>query len=73
MTEAALAGLWIGLRPDYRCQAGLADGRLVRVLPGWSPQNQFGSLISAVSTAQRLRLPHNRVLRGFVRQQLAKV
>jgi DNA-binding transcriptional LysR family regulator len=70
VAEAALAGLGIALLPDYLCQAGLNDGRLARVLPGWSPQTKFGSLISAVSTAERLRLPRNQVLLGFLRQQL---
>jgi hypothetical protein len=56
--------------PDYLCDDALADGRLQRVLPGWAPQTRFGSLISAVSTAERLRLPRNQVLLGFLRQQL---
>ncbi|MGY0194238.1 LysR family transcriptional regulator [Leptothrix sp. BB-4] len=70
VAEAALAGLGIALLPDYLCQSGLADGRLQRVLPGWTPQTKFGSLISAVSTAERLRLPRNQVLLGFLKQQL---
>lgn len=68
---AALAGLGIAVLPDYLCQQALADGRLVRVLPGWTPQTRFGSLISAVATAERMRLPRNQVLLGFLRQQLA--
>ena len=59
--------------PDYLCQDGLADGRLIRVLPGWSPQTKFGSLISAVSTAERMRLPRNQFLLSYLRQQLAGV
>lgn len=70
VTEAAVAGLGIAMLPDYLCQAGLADGRLVRVLPGWAPQTRFGSLISAVSTAERMGLLRNQVLLGFLRQQL---
>ncbi len=69
VAEAALAGLGIALLPDYLCQPGLTDGRLARVLPGWTPQTKFGTLISAVSTAERLRLPRNRVLLAFLRQQ----
>ena len=71
VAEAALAGLGIALLPDYLCQQGLADGRLLRVLPGWAPQTKFGALISAVSTAERLRLSRNQVLLSFLRQQLA--
>ena len=70
VTEAAIAGLGIAMLPDYLCQDGLTDGRLVRVLPGWAPQSKFGSLISAVSTAERMRLQRNQVLLGFLRQQL---
>ena len=57
--------------PDYLCQEGLADNRLVRVLPGWAPQTKFGTLISAVCTAERMRLQHHQVLLTFLRQQLA--
>ena len=71
VTEAAIAGLGIAMLPDYLCQDGLADGRLVRVLPGWTPQSKFGSLISAVSTAEHMRLQRNQVLLSFLRQQLA--
>lgn len=70
VAEAALAGLGIAMLPDYLCQDGLADGRLQRVLPGWAPQTKFGSLISAVSTAERMRLSRNQVLLRFLRQQL---
>ena len=70
MTDAASAGLGIAILPDYLCQEGLADGSLGRVLPGWAPQPKFGSLISAVSTAERMRLQRNEVLLGFLRQQL---
>ncbi len=71
VTEAAIAGLGVAMLPDYLCQQALADGRLVRVLPGWAPQSKFGSLISAVSTAERMRLQRNQVLLGFLRQQFA--
>ena len=69
VAEAALAGLGIAMLPDYLCQDGLTDGRLVRVLPGWAPQTKFGSLITAVSTAERMRLLRNQLLLSFLRQQ----
>ena len=70
VAEAAFAGLGIAMLPDYLCQTGLADGRLVRVLPGWSPQTKFGTLITAVSTPERMRLSRNQVLLSFLQQQL---
>ena len=69
--KAALAGLGIATLSDYLCQAALHDGRLLRVLPGWTPQTKFGSLITAVSTAKRMRLSRSQILLGFLRQQLA--
>ena len=71
VAEAAIAGLGIAMLPDYLCQDGLADGRLLRVMPGWVPQTKFGSVISAVSTAERMRLSRNQVLLSFLRQQFA--
>lgn len=70
VTEAAVAGLGIAMLPDFLCEDALADGRLVRVLPGWAPQTRFGTLISAVATPERMRLPRNEVLVAFLRQQL---
>jgi len=69
VTEAATAGLGIALLPDYLCRGALADGRLVRVLPAWTAQTKFGSLISAVSTPERMRLLRNQMLLAFLRQQ----
>jgi DNA-binding transcriptional LysR family regulator len=71
VAAAVVAGLGIAALPDYLCHEALADGRLQRVLPGWTPQTRFGSLISAVATTERLRLLRNQVLLGFLRQQLA--
>jgi len=73
VAEAAIAGLGIAMLPDYLCQDSLADGRLVRLLAAWTPQAKFGSLISAVSTAERMRLQRNQILMGFLRQQFATV
>lgn len=70
VTDAAIAGLGVAMLPDFLCQDALADGRLVRVLPGWAPQSKFGNLISAVATPERMRLPRNQVLVAFLRQQL---
>jgi DNA-binding transcriptional LysR family regulator len=72
VAEAALAGLGIAMLPDYLCHAGLADGRLVRVLPAWTPQTKFGALITAVATPERMRLPRNQVLLDFLQQQFVR-
>jgi DNA-binding transcriptional LysR family regulator len=69
VAEAAIAGLGVAMLPDFLCQGALADGRLVRVLPGWAPQTKFGTLISAVATPERMRLSRNQVLVAFLRQQ----
>ena len=69
VTEAAIAGVGVAMLPDFLCQDALADGRLVRVLPGWAPQTKFGTLISAVATPERMRLPRNQMLVAFLRQQ----
>jgi DNA-binding transcriptional LysR family regulator len=71
VTQAAIAGLGIALLPDYLCHEGLASGRLQRVLPAWTPQTKFGTLISAVATPERMRLQRNQVLLAFLRQQFA--
>ena len=68
--EAALAGLGIGLLPGYLCTAPLADGRLVRVLPAWTPETSFGTRIIALATPERMRFKRNQVLLTFLRQQL---
>jgi len=48
----------------------VSDGRLVRALPGWQPVTRFGLQITAVATAERMRLLRNRVLLDFLRQRL---
>ena len=72
VAEAAIAEMGLAVLPDYLCREGLADGRLVRVLPGWTPQTKFGPLITAVCTAERMRLLRNQMLVAFLRQQLAQ-
>lgn len=71
VAEAALAGLGVAMLPDYLCQAALASGRLLRVLPGWVPETKFGTLICAVATAERMGLQRIQVLLGYLRPQLA--
>lgn len=70
VAEAALAGLGIALLPGYLCGEPLADGRLVRVLPAWTPETSFGTRIVAIATPERMRFKRNQVLLAFLRQQM---
>ena len=70
VAKAALAGLGIGLLPGYPCSAALADGRLVRVLPAWTPQTSFGTRIIAFAPPERMRVRRNQLQLAFLRQQL---
>ena len=64
--DAALGGLGIALLPRYLCDDALADGRLVRVLPAWTPQTKFGTVITAVATPERMRSARNQALLAFL-------
>ncbi len=70
VAEAALAALGIGLLPTYVCAEALSSGRLVQVLPAWTPQTRFGQQITAVAAPERMRLVRNQVLLSFLRQRL---
>lgn len=70
VADAALASLGIAMLPGYLCEAALADGRLVRVLPAWTPITKFGERIHAVVSPERGRIARNRALIEFLRQQL---
>ena len=69
VVEAALAGLGIALLPGYLCSTALADGRLVRVLPAWTPQTSFGARIFAFAPPERMRVRRNQMPLAFLRQQ----
>jgi DNA-binding transcriptional LysR family regulator len=69
VADAALAGLGIAMLPGYLCAEALADGRLVRVLPAWTPITRFGDRILAVTTPERVRIARNKALIEFLRQQ----
>ncbi len=38
LREAAIAGMGVILQPDFLLHEALADGRLVRILPGWEAE-----------------------------------
>ena len=48
LREATLAGLGIGLLPDFSAALALRAGRLKPVLPGWQPVGVFGDGIFAL-------------------------
>lgn len=64
--EACLQGLGVALLPDYLCADALVEGRLLRVLPAWTPQTRFGNQITALMPPERMRLPRNRELLRFL-------
>jgi DNA-binding transcriptional LysR family regulator len=72
VVDAAIAGLGVALLPDYLCNDALEQGSLSRVLPNWTPQTRFGTLITAVATPDRMRLSRNRALLNFLRLQLVQ-
>ncbi|OZB39257.1 MAG: hypothetical protein B7X48_09950 [Acidiphilium sp. 34-60-192] len=70
--DAALAGLGIALLPGFVCDAAITDGRLVRLLEGWTPVTEFGTAITATALPDRVRLPRNKALLSFLRMRLAE-
>jgi len=70
VAEAALGGVGIGLLPGYLCQAALAEGQLMLVLPAWTPQTPFGTRITAFVPPERMRLARNQALLAFLRHSL---
>ena len=70
VADAALAGLGVALLPTYVCSDDLANGRLLRLLPDWTPVTKFGSRITAVAAPDRLRLLRNRALLAYLQEVL---
>ncbi|XDF34195.1 LysR family transcriptional regulator [Paracidovorax avenae] len=48
LRDAAMAGLGIALVPDFSAQAALESGKLVEVLPSWSPVGSFADALYAI-------------------------
>lgn len=67
---AALGGLGIALLPGFVCAAEIADGRLVRLLEGWTPVTEFGTAITAAALPDRIRFSRNQALLRFLRARL---
>ena len=62
LLDAAIAGVGIALLPELECVAALADGRLVRALPGWSTPE---GILHLVFTSRRGMLPSVRIAIEF--------
>lgn len=48
LRDAAVAGLGIALLPDFSARAALASGKLVPVLPDWTPVGTFADRLYAI-------------------------
>jgi len=70
--EAILAGLGIGLLPQYICKDELQSGQLVRVLPQWIPQTKFGTRIFAMGLPERIRLSRCQAILNYLKEALAE-
>jgi DNA-binding transcriptional LysR family regulator len=70
VAQAALAGLGVALLPVYVCADDLSTGRLLRLLPGWTPVTKFGNQITAVAAPDRMRLLRNQALLNHLRATL---
>ncbi|MBI1890215.1 MAG: LysR family transcriptional regulator [Burkholderiales bacterium] len=70
--DAVMAGIGVGLLPDYVCARELESGKLVRVLPSWRPETQFGTKIYAVGLPERVRLSRCQTMLAFLKEALAK-
>lgn len=73
VADAAIAGLGVALLPDYLCEDALGSGRLVPVLPGWTPRTRFGTQITAVGAPERMGIMRNRLLVDFLRRGSAPI
>ena len=60
--ELALAGMGLGLLPDFVARADLDSGRLCSVLPAWTPDGAFGPTAWALWQPQRAMAPKLRAM-----------
>jgi DNA-binding transcriptional LysR family regulator len=64
---AVVAGLGMGILPDYLCCQELQDGALVQVLPGWAPR---AGVIHALFPSRRGMVPAVRRLLDFLGERV---
>lgn len=65
--DAVANGVGLGVMPEWACRELLDDGRLVRVLPGWTRSH---GLIHMVFTSRRGLLPGVRAVLDFLAEAL---
>jgi DNA-binding transcriptional LysR family regulator len=70
IADAAIAGMGIAQLPLYMCEADLASGRLVQILPDWDPVTKYGNRITAVAAPDRIGFSRNQALLGFLKLRL---
>src|SRR5580693_2904107 len=63
MRGAVLAGIGVGLLPEFACRGPLGEGRLERVLPGWRRQE---GLLHIIFRSRRGLLPSVRAVIDFI-------
>ncbi len=68
LREAAIAGLGIGLLPEYVCRDGFESGRLVRILPDWAARQ---GILHMVFTSRRGQLPGVRAVIDLLAEVLS--
>lgn len=71
LRDAALAGLGIALLPDFSAQASLRAGRLVEVLPDWTPVGSFAGQLYAIRPYSAHVPRAVSALVAFLRERLA--
>ena len=69
MLPSLIAGIGIGVLPDFIVRAALADGRLERLLPGWSLP---ASAVYWVTPPGGLRPKRVEILAEFLAAKLAR-
>lgn len=72
LRDAALAGLGIALLPDFSAQASLHAGKLVEVLPDWTPVGSFAGQLYAIRPYSAHVPRAVSALVAFLRERLAQ-
>jgi len=63
LRQCAIAGLGVAFLPEFACREPLADGRLERVLPGWTGRE---GILHLIFTSRRGLLPGVRAVIDFL-------
>jgi DNA-binding transcriptional LysR family regulator len=67
LRQGVIAGLGVAFLPEFACREPLADGRLERVLPGWTGRE---GILHLVFTSRRGLLPSVRAVIDFLAEVL---